>query len=135
VETVPPGMRHMRWENLDHVSRWSVPRALAASATELRIALDDRLSLTHRGLNGLIRQQVEGVLGRSDVVMEAFRAAHGPRSCEGAALAMVEARLVLAMMLKRFEFTSVPGPAVTPIERFVLWAAEDITMSLTPRGS
>jgi cytochrome P450 len=57
----------------------------------------------------------------------------GPRSCEGAALATVEAQLVLAIMLKRFEFTSAPGSTVTPIERFVLWAEEDINMILTPR--
>jgi cytochrome P450 len=57
----------------------------------------------------------------------------GPRSCEGAALAMVEAELVLAVLLKRFQFQPAPGQTVTPIERFVLWAAEDIHMNLTPR--
>ncbi|WP_131743374.1 cytochrome P450 [Actinomadura roseirufa] len=57
----------------------------------------------------------------------------GPRGCEGAALAMVEAELVLAVLLKRFRFRPAPGRTVTPIERFVLWAAEDIHMDLTPR--
>ncbi|MFC9977348.1 cytochrome P450, partial [Spirillospora sp. NPDC127200] len=57
----------------------------------------------------------------------------GPRSCEGAALAMIEAQLVLAMLLKRFHFTLVPDQTIEPIERFVLWAAEDIHMTLTPR--
>ncbi|MEO3766089.1 cytochrome P450 [Streptomyces sp. B5E4] len=57
----------------------------------------------------------------------------GPRSCEGAALAMVEAKLVLAMLLKRFRFQMALGQTVTPVERFVLWAAEDIHMNLTPR--
>jgi cytochrome P450 len=57
----------------------------------------------------------------------------GPRSCEGAALAMVEAELVLAILLKRFQFHLAPGQTVTPIERFVLWAAEDIHMNVTPR--
>lgn len=57
----------------------------------------------------------------------------GPRSCEGAALAMVEAELVLAVLLKRFQFHLPPGQTVTPIERFVLWAADDIHMNLTPR--
>lgn len=57
----------------------------------------------------------------------------GPRSCEGAALAMVEAELVLAVLLKRFRFELAPGQTVTPIERFVLWAADDIGMNLTPR--
>ncbi|GGY01347.1 cytochrome P450 [Streptomyces hiroshimensis] len=57
----------------------------------------------------------------------------GPRSCEGSALAMVEAELVLAVLLKRFRFRPVPGHEVTPIERFVLWAADDIRMTVSPR--
>ncbi|MFC5148845.1 cytochrome P450 [Streptomyces aureoversilis] len=57
----------------------------------------------------------------------------GPRSCEGAALAVVEAELVLAVLLKRFRFRPVPGHEVTPIERFVLWAADDIRMTVSPR--
>jgi cytochrome P450 len=59
----------------------------------------------------------------------------GPRSCEGAALAMVEAVLVLAVLLGRFEFRPAPGQTVTPIERFVLWAADDIHMTLIPRAA
>ncbi|MEU1672077.1 cytochrome P450 [Streptomyces roseifaciens] len=57
----------------------------------------------------------------------------GPRSCEGAALAVVEAELVLAVLLKRFRFRPVPGHEVTPIERFVLRAADDIRMTVSPR--
>ncbi|MEO3825512.1 cytochrome P450 [Actinomadura sp. B10D3] len=57
----------------------------------------------------------------------------GPRSCEGAALAMVEAELVLAILLKRFRFELAPGQTITPIERFVLWAADDIRMNLGAR--
>ncbi|MGW8375210.1 cytochrome P450 [Streptomyces sp. ODS28] len=57
----------------------------------------------------------------------------GPRSCEGAALAMVETELILAILLKRFRLRPVPGHEVTPIERFVLWAAEDIPMTVHPR--
>ncbi|MFE0106197.1 cytochrome P450 [Streptomyces sp. NPDC059009] len=53
----------------------------------------------------------------------------GPRSCEGAALATVEAQLVLAVLLKRFRFRPVPGHEVRPIERFVLWAEDDIRMT------
>ncbi|QEU93728.1 cytochrome P450 [Streptomyces kanamyceticus] len=59
----------------------------------------------------------------------------GPRSCEGAQLAMVEAKLVLAVLLKRFRFRTAPGHEVTPIERFVLWAADDIRMTVSPRTS
>ncbi|TQF01880.1 cytochrome P450 [Kitasatospora acidiphila] len=58
----------------------------------------------------------------------------GPRACEGAALAMVEAQLLLAVLLRRFRFRPVPGQLVTPIERFVLWAAEDIHLTASPRG-
>ncbi|WP_306334305.1 cytochrome P450 [Streptomyces sp. KL118A] len=59
----------------------------------------------------------------------------GPRSCEGAGLATVEAQLMLAVLLKRFRFRAVEGHEVTPVERFVLWAAEDIPMTVTPRAS
>jgi cytochrome P450 len=57
----------------------------------------------------------------------------GPRSCEGAALAMVEIKLMVAVLVKRFEFAPVSGHVVTPVERFVLWARDDIRMTLTPR--
>ncbi|MFF3276771.1 cytochrome P450 [Streptomyces chrestomyceticus] len=59
----------------------------------------------------------------------------GPRSCEGAQLAMIEAELVLAVLLKRFRFRPAPGHRVTPVERFVLWARDDIQMLLTPRDT
>ncbi|MEV8327065.1 cytochrome P450 [Kitasatospora sp. NPDC056731] len=58
----------------------------------------------------------------------------GPRSCEGAALAMVECELLLAVLLKRLRFRPVPGHRVVPTERFVLWAADDIRMLVSPRG-
>ncbi|MGW2920778.1 cytochrome P450 [Streptomyces angustmyceticus] len=58
----------------------------------------------------------------------------GPRSCEGAALATVEAQLVLAVLLKRLRFRPAPGHEVTPVERFVLWAREGIRMTVRPRG-
>ncbi|NRQ36731.1 cytochrome P450 [Nonomuraea sp. NN258] len=57
----------------------------------------------------------------------------GPRSCEGASLAMVEAELVLAVLLKRFRFEPVAGHQVVPVERFVLWAENDILMHLKER--
>jgi len=59
----------------------------------------------------------------------------GPRSCVGAALAMVEIKLMLAVLLRHFEFHPVPGHVVTPVERFVLWARDDIKMTLTPRAA
>ncbi|MFC0844083.1 cytochrome P450 [Streptomyces noboritoensis] len=57
----------------------------------------------------------------------------GPRSCEGAALATVEAQLVLAVLLKRLRFLPAPGHEVTPVERFVLWARDGIRMTVRPR--
>ncbi|WP_438489387.1 cytochrome P450 [Streptomyces sp. S186] len=73
-----------------------------------------------------------------DEVAKRPRLAHipfgfGPRGCEGAGLAMVEAELVLAVLLKRFRFRPAPGHQVTPIERFVLWAADDIRMNVSRR--
>ncbi|MEU5429601.1 cytochrome P450 [Streptomyces olivoreticuli] len=58
----------------------------------------------------------------------------GPRSCEGAGLAMIKAELVLAVLLKRFRFRPAPGHEVRPVERFVLWAADDIRMIVSPRS-
>ncbi|RBQ21298.1 cytochrome P450 [Spongiactinospora rosea] len=57
----------------------------------------------------------------------------GPRACEGSGLAMVEAELVLAVLLKRLEFAPVAGHPVVPVERFVLWAADDILMEVRHR--
>ncbi|MEV0278652.1 cytochrome P450 [Streptomyces sp. NPDC050610] len=59
----------------------------------------------------------------------------GPRGCEGAALATVEAQLVLAVLLKRLRFRPAPGHEVTPVERFVLWARDGIRMTVRPRAS
>lgn len=58
----------------------------------------------------------------------------GPRACEGAQLATVEAMLLLAVLLKRFRFRPEPGHRVVPVERFVLWAEEDIRMLVSPRA-
>jgi cytochrome P450 len=68
-----------------------------------------------------------------DLVLGDYTVPAGTTICEGATLAMVEAELVLAILLKRFHFHLAPGQKVTPIERFVLWAAEDIHMDLTLR--
>ncbi|MEV0264281.1 cytochrome P450 [Streptomyces sp. NPDC050617] len=57
----------------------------------------------------------------------------GPRSCEGAALATVEAQLVLAVLLKRLRFRPAPGHEAVPVERFVLWARDGIRMTVRPR--
>ncbi|MFF2073465.1 cytochrome P450 [Kitasatospora sp. NPDC058162] len=59
----------------------------------------------------------------------------GPRSCEGAQLATMEAQLLLAVLLKRFRFRPEAGHRVVPVERFVLWAENDIRMLLSPRAA
>ncbi|GHB33443.1 hypothetical protein GCM10010331_20680 [Streptomyces xanthochromogenes] len=41
--------------------------------------------------------------------------------------------MILAILLKRFRFRPVPGHKVVPIERFVLWAADDIRMTVRRR--
>ncbi|MBH5333542.1 cytochrome P450 [Streptomyces pactum] len=57
----------------------------------------------------------------------------GPRACPGAALAMTEAELVLAVLLKRFRFHPVPGHRVRPVERFVLRPADGLPMTVRRR--
>ncbi|MFD8755248.1 cytochrome P450 [Kitasatospora sp. NPDC059577] len=57
----------------------------------------------------------------------------GPRGCEGAGLATVEALSVLAVLLKRFRFRPEPGHRVVPVDRFVLRAADDVRMRVSPR--
>ncbi|GAA3023033.1 hypothetical protein GCM10010519_59720 [Streptomyces lactacystinicus] len=59
----------------------------------------------------------------------------GPRACEGAGLAMTEALVLLAVLLKRLGFRPEPGHRVVPVERFVLWAADDIRMLVSPRAA
>ncbi|MFG2905762.1 cytochrome P450 [Kitasatospora sp. NPDC048286] len=59
----------------------------------------------------------------------------GPRGCEGAGLATLEARVLLAVLLKRLRFRPEPGHRVVPVERFVLWAADDIRMLVSPRAA
>ncbi|MFJ2868416.1 cytochrome P450 [Kitasatospora sp. NPDC087314] len=73
----------------------------------------------------------EQVAGRARLAWVPFGL--GPRSCEGAGPAMVECRLLLAVLLKRFRFRPVPGHRVDATERFVRWAADDIRMVVTPR--
>ncbi|MFF2116740.1 cytochrome P450 [Kitasatospora sp. NPDC058184] len=59
----------------------------------------------------------------------------GPRACEGEGLAVVEAQVLLAVLLKRLRFRPEPGHRVVPVERFVLWAADDIRMLVEPRAA
>ncbi|MGI5341840.1 cytochrome P450 [Streptomyces sp. CA-181903] len=75
----------------------------------------------------------EAVAGRARLAYIPFGL--GPRGCEGAQLAMMEAELILAVLLKRFRFRPEPGHEVVPVERFVLWAADDIRMRVSSRAA
>jgi cytochrome P450 len=57
----------------------------------------------------------------------------GSRSCSGMKLALVEMKLLLAMILKAFRVRSLAGHPVVPIDRFVLWSRDDIRAALTRR--
>lgn len=75
-ETVPPGMR-LRPDG-PHVFDGPAARALAASALQLRLDLDEVVRRHSSGLAGLFRQQVQFSLARSvrDTLGTAARAAH-----------------------------------------------------------
>ncbi|WP_317620909.1 hypothetical protein [Streptomyces sp. CBMA123] len=47
----------------------------------------------------------------------------------------MEALLLPAVLLKRLRLRPEPGHRVVPVERFVLWADQDIRMLVTPRAA
>ncbi len=69
---------------------------------------------------------------------EAIRTAYlpfsaGPRVCPGAAFALQEATLMLAMILQRFELGRAEGvPAPEPVAKLTLRSATGVTIRLTP---
>ena len=56
----------------------------------------------------------------------------GPRVCPGAAFALQEATLVLAMLLRRFRFEVAPGHTPSPIARLTLGSANGVRLVVTP---
>lgn len=56
----------------------------------------------------------------------------GPRMCVGAAFAMQEAVLLVAMLLKRFTVQLAPGQVVWPIHRFTLCPRDPLLMMMRP---
>jgi len=52
----------------------------------------------------------------------------GPRMCIGAALAMQEAVLVVAMILRRFAIELAPGQIIWPVHRFTLRPRDPLLM-------
>jgi cytochrome P450 len=58
----------------------------------------------------------------------------GPRVCPGETVAWTEMRLLLVCLLKRFKFTlAMPVEQVIPVDRFALWAKNDIKVNVTER--
>jgi cytochrome P450 len=52
----------------------------------------------------------------------------GPRMCIGAAFALQEATLALAIMVKNFSLTLAPGQPVRPIQRFTMRPRDALLM-------
>ena len=57
----------------------------------------------------------------------------GPRVCVGSSFAMMEATLILARLIDRFEFTSVAPDRVQPVCQLSIRPAEDIQMAASIR--
>ncbi|MFO1022270.1 MAG: cytochrome P450 [Planctomycetales bacterium] len=57
----------------------------------------------------------------------------GPRTCIGNTFAMLEATMVLATLIQRFQFTAVPGLTVAPKATFTLKPNQPLRMIVTPR--
>ena len=59
----------------------------------------------------------------------------GPRNCLGQYLALLEARVVLGVLTRRFKFTSASGEAVRIDPKMIpLGPAGGLWMKVTPRG-
>jgi cytochrome P450 len=58
----------------------------------------------------------------------------GPRMCIGAGLALQEATLMLATVMKNFTLALVPGQSVWPLQRFTLRPRDPLLMSIKPRA-
>jgi cytochrome P450 len=59
----------------------------------------------------------------------------GPRKCIGSAFALQEATLVLAAIVKNFDFALCPGHKVWPILRVTLRPANGLPMLINKRTS
>src|SRR5262249_42688557 len=57
----------------------------------------------------------------------------GQRSCSGMKPALLEMKLMLAMLVKTLSVRLVPGHRVVPVERFVLWSQDDIPATVARR--
>jgi cytochrome P450 len=59
----------------------------------------------------------------------------GPRMCVGAALAVQEATVVLATLMRQFELELVPGQSVWPVIDFTMKPRDGLRMTVTGRPS
>ena len=59
----------------------------------------------------------------------------GPRTCIGAAFALQEATIVLAVLMSRFDLAMAPGAKAWPVQRVTLRPAEGLPMQLTLRAA
>ncbi|MCW0181641.1 cytochrome P450 [Zavarzinia sp.] len=76
----------------------------------------------------------------TDKGIEAARCAYlpfsmGPRVCLGAAFAQQEAALILASLVRRYRFETVPGHVPKPVARLTLRSENGVMLSLTRRDA
>jgi cytochrome P450 len=57
----------------------------------------------------------------------------GPRQCIGGAFSLIEAKLVLAALLQRFDIDPVPGADIRPQPRITLTASASLEAVIRPR--
>lgn len=58
---------------------------------------------------------------------------HGPMNCIGQKIAMVEAKVVLSVLLKRFRFVLIPGQDLEPIQGIGLQYKHGVNVRVIPR--
>jgi cytochrome P450 len=71
--------------------------------------------------------------GRASAAQAYLPFSMGPRVCVGAAFALQEATLVLAMVLRRFRLEAPPGPEPQPVARLTLRSDIGVRLKLHPR--
>ena len=58
----------------------------------------------------------------------------GPRVCTGAGFAMVEGTLLLAQLVRTYQFTAIPTDVPVPVAHLTVRAKDGIRLQLTPRS-
>jgi cytochrome P450 len=73
--------------------------------------------------------------GREAARQAYFPFSMGPRVCPGAAFALQEATLALAMLARRFAFAPAPGRAPEPVGRLTLRSGNGVALVVRPAGA